>query len=156
MATNRLARLAKNATHLNRWYPDGKATLRAGTLRWVGELQPSAISANYQVEVTYRPPLQPIVYVRQPALVSNQNGELPHIYRDGSLCLYEPGQWSHADDLDETVIPWTCEWLLHYEFWLSTQNWHGSGGNHTGPVRPPDTMRSRQHARRRPQRSARK
>lgn len=27
----------------------------------------------------------------------------------------------------ETVIPWTSEWLLHYEVWLATGDWHGRG-----------------------------
>lgn len=135
MATSRLARLAGSAKRLDRLYPDGKAALRKGTLRWVGTLQPSEISAVYRVDLTYQPPRPPTVFVRWPELIPNEMGELPHIYQDGSLCLYAPGQWSHHDRIDETVLPWTSEWLLHYEFWRATGDWHGSGGNHTGPVR---------------------
>ena len=117
-------------------FPDGSVSLRAGSLRWVCELQPSLISAVYRVCILYRPPVAPVVRVQAPALVPDMDGELPHIYPDGSLCLYEPGQWKHEDGLARSVVPWACEWLLHYEFWRATGEWHGSGGDHTGPVSP--------------------
>jgi hypothetical protein len=30
----------------------------------------------------------------------------------------------------DTIIPWTSEWLLHYECWLATGKWHGGGIHH--------------------------
>ena len=27
----------------------------------------------------------------------------------------------------DTIVPWTCEWLIHYEIWLATGEWHGGG-----------------------------
>lgn len=27
----------------------------------------------------------------------------------------------------DTIVPWASEWLLHYEYWLSTGTWHGGG-----------------------------
>ena len=27
----------------------------------------------------------------------------------------------------DTIIPWTSEWLLHYEIWVATGIWHGGG-----------------------------
>ena len=84
--------------------------------------------------------------VRRPKLVIDANGNLPHIYPDGSLCLHEPGQWSPGDPIAETTLPWTCEWLLHYEFWRATGEWCGSGGNHTGPIGRPTTPQ-RRHSR---------
>ena len=148
MATRRLARLAGTAKRLDRMYPDGKATLRAGMLRWIGTLQPSEVSAVYRVELMYRPPRRPSVFVRWPKLAPDDKGHLPHIYSDGSLCLYEAGQWGHQDRIDETVLPWACEWLLHYEFWRATGDWHGSGGNHTGTVHRPATGHSSGRSRR--------
>ncbi|MDP9848099.1 hypothetical protein [Streptosporangium lutulentum] len=38
--------------------------------------------------------------------------------------------------LARTILPWTCEWLLHYELWLITGRWAGSGEDHT--VSPAD------------------
>lgn len=26
-----------------------------------------------------------------------------------------------------TIIPWTAEWLLHYEIWQVTDTWRGGG-----------------------------
>lgn len=54
---------------------------------------------------------------------------LPHIYPGNELCLYYPGEWHDDMLLATTVIPWTAEWLMHYELWLVTGHW--SGGGHT-------------------------
>ena len=131
---------------LNDHYPHGKATLRSGVLRWTGELQPSEVSRHYLVDLRSAPPFYPLVFVRRPKLVFDADDNLPHIYPDGSLCLHEPDQWSPGDPIAETVLPWTSEWLLHYEFWLATGEWCGSGGNHTGPINRATTPQ-RQHSR---------
>ena len=31
----------------------------------------------------------------------------------------------------KTILPWTSEWLVHYQLWLATGEWHG-GGIHLG------------------------
>ena len=124
-ATDGLALLVRDATLLNARYPEGRASLRAGALRWIGELCPTEVSPLYRVEMRYRPPMHPIVFVRQPVLIPNAAGELPHMYHDGSLCLYRTGQWVSGDLLVETIVPWTSEWLMHYEFWRATGEWLG-------------------------------
>ena len=126
--------LVREARQLDGHYPHGQATLKAGALRWTGELQPSEVSRQYVVDLRYAPPYHPRVFVRRPKLVIDADGNLPHIYPDGSLCLHEPDQWSPGDPIAKTILPWACEWLLHYEFWLATGEWCGSGGNHTGPI----------------------
>jgi hypothetical protein len=30
----------------------------------------------------------------------------------------------------QSLIPWACEWLCHYELWVSTGIWHGGGIDH--------------------------
>ncbi len=130
----RILALIHEARLLDRNYPQGQTTLKARRLRWRGEFQPSEVSRRYLVDLRYAPPHPPSVFVRSPKLVPNADGHLPHIYPDGSLCLYKPGQWSPSDPIAETILPWACEWLLHYEFWLATGEWCGSGGNHTGPI----------------------
>jgi hypothetical protein len=45
------------------------------------------------------------------------------------LCLYYPGQWRPDLLLSTTIVPWTAEWLMHYELWLATGHWTG-GGHH--------------------------
>ena len=27
----------------------------------------------------------------------------------------------------DTIVPWTAEWLVHYEIWLVTGEWYGGG-----------------------------
>ncbi len=148
MASRRLAELFREKTLLGRHYPHGTTTLKAGTLRWTGEVQPSEISNPYLVGLRYAPPKHPHVIVRHPELIVDADGHLPHSYQDGSLCLYKPGQWAHGDRIATTILPWTCEWLLHYEFWRATGEWCGSGGDHAGPVDRP-TKRPKNHSGRR-------
>ena len=148
MANNRTLAMIREDRLLLRHYPHGRSRLKAGVLRWACELQPSEVSRQYLVDLRYAPSHPPRVFVRRPRLVPDADGHLPHIYPDASLCLHEPGQWSLGDPIAETILPWTCEWLLHYEFWLATGEWCGSGGNHTGPIGRPNTPQ-RHHSRRR-------
>jgi hypothetical protein len=46
-----------------------------------------------------------------------------------TLCLYYPGHWKPEMLLSTTIVPWTAEWLMHYELWLATGHWAG-GGSH--------------------------
>lgn len=160
MASKRLPQLFQEINLLRSHYPHGTTKLKAGTLRWTGDLQPTEISNPYLVVVRYAPPKPPHITVRRPGLVVDANGHLPHTFSDGSLCLYKPGQWTHGDRIATTILPWTSEWLLHYEFWRATGEWYGSGGNHTGPVdqptkRPNDHPRGRGNARARRRTEAR-
>ncbi len=51
----------------------------------------------------------------------------PHLYADGSLCLYWPKEWrwSRKAIIAETILPWAANWLLYYELWLDTGEWLG-------------------------------
>ena len=148
MASNPLPELFLEGALLRKHYPDGTTKLKTGTLQWTGELQPSKISNLYLVGLRYAPPKHPHVIVRRPELVTDADGHLPHTYQDGSLCLYKPDQWTHGDRMATTILPWTCEWLLHYEFWRATGEWCGSGGDHTGPVNRRAKRRKYQSGRR--------
>lgn len=46
-----------------------------------------------------------------------------------SLGLYYPParEWRQSMLLAGTILPWTSEWLLHYETWLATGVWTGGG-----------------------------
>lgn len=118
--------------------------------RWRGPLRP--LLQTYVIDILYRAPMlierldaafhQPRVSVVSPALrrrAGDSEGALPHVYygKDDtvSLCLLDPqaGDWSPADYLAETTVPWTIEWLAAYEGWRATGKWTASG-RHVEPV----------------------
>lgn len=134
MAPNKTAELIREATLLKQLFPKGRAQLASGVLTWSGLLTPTSLSPSYLVKLRYDGKTLPIVRVVSPALIPDLDGQLPHIYSDGSLCLYLPGEWAWGDPLAKTVVPWACEWLVHYEIWRTTGIWHGSGGDHRGPI----------------------
>ena len=39
-------------------------------------------------------------------------------------------EWDTGMYYVKTLIPWACEWLNHYELWVSTGTWHGGGIHH--------------------------
>lgn len=113
---------------------------------WRGRLRP--LLQTFDVEIQYRVPLvierpdvkrtQPMVKVLSPPLrprPGDPEGSLPHVYYlgDGSpvLCMLDPDadDWSPADSLARTTIPWTIEWLAAYEGWRATGVWT-TGGRH--------------------------
>jgi hypothetical protein len=101
-------------------------------LRVVGDISPTARSIKYNFELTYVIKGKPILKIINPKLTKNfKNEEIPHIYPDNSLCLYRPkyGEFTGADFLSETIIPWASLWLYYYEVWHITGEWLG-GGEH--------------------------
>lgn len=70
------------------------------------------------------------MFVQNPALRPRSASEsIPHLYRDGSLCLfYPPGEeWHPSRHVSRTTIPWTVLWLVYYETWHATGTWFGGG-----------------------------
>jgi hypothetical protein len=57
---------------------------------------------------------------------------VPHVYPDGSLCLFYPrqGEWDHTMLVAETTISWASLWLYNYEVWRLTGDWIGGGVHH--------------------------
>jgi hypothetical protein len=96
---------------------------------WSGKLRPSPLSEEYAISLTYQLSSKPVVFV--PSLVQQWRGKArpPHLYPDNSLCLYYPAarEWRRDMLLADTILPWTAEWLLHYEVWVATGNWTGGG-----------------------------
>jgi hypothetical protein len=45
------------------------------------------------------------------------------------LCIYykRAKEWDETKFIADTIIPWTSEWLLHYEIWVATGTWQGGG-----------------------------
>jgi hypothetical protein len=95
-------------------------------------IQPTPLSRTYTVQITYAIGGPPRVLVVRPTLDSRPGEPLPHVYREGSLCLYQDDEWLPNMFIADTILPWACEWLAHYELWMATGHW---GGNREPPPR---------------------
>jgi len=105
-----------------------RCALHRGTIRWTGDLQPSALSDSYTVQIDYRPPARPRISVLRPKLASIKPEErIPHTFFNGTICLHLPGEWTSAMPIADTIVPWMSLWLLHYEIWLTLGKWMGGG-----------------------------
>ena len=50
-----------------------------------------------------------------------------------NACVYTTltgNEWNSSMYYVKTLIPWACEWLMHYECWVATGAWHGGGIHH--------------------------
>lgn len=112
-----------------------------GTLAWIGELQPQA--QPYVIEVYWNPRVldRPYVIVKSPAIAPRPGlgfEDIPHLMfnareptRSG-LCLFDPQgrEWTPADLIAETTVPWAAEWLTYYELWHVFGEWLAPGVGH--------------------------
>ena len=121
--------VALQAHRLRQVFPGGTAVVRRSRLAWTGKLRPTSLSDEYSIYLTYKLSDKPVVMV--PDRIPHWCGpnRPPHLHADGSLCLYYPParEWRRDMLLGDTILPWTAEWLLHYEIWLVTGNWMGGG-----------------------------
>ena len=117
--------MAQQALGLRSVFPGADLALKPGRLSWTGRLQPCDLSRIYTVQITYARGRYPAVRVLAPKLQAAENGFLPHTYDNGTLCLYDAGQWNATMLIVDTIVPWAAEWLLHYEIWLATGEWSG-------------------------------
>lgn len=84
-----------------------------GEARWQGSIRPTDVSETYTATLTYRLHRRPRVYVG--GLVKRGEEAIPHLHRDGSLCLHLPAEWNASMIIAETIVPWAALWLYHYE-----------------------------------------
>lgn len=117
--------VAAQAYALRRDYPGAQLRVKATGLRFTYALQPTALSLTYGVRITYDGILHPCTRVISPGLQGRSDRPLPHVYSDGSLCLYDEGEWNHRTFISDTIVGWAAEWLAHYELWVGTGMWHG-------------------------------
>ena len=112
-----------------------------GTVAWVGLLQPQA--QPYTIEVFWNSRIldRPYVIVADPPIAPRPGlayEDIPHLMfnakkptRSG-LCLFDPAgrEWTPADLIAESTIPWAAEWLHFYELWHLSGEWLGPGVGH--------------------------
>jgi hypothetical protein len=116
--------LAQQAISLRFRFPSAEVTLTSTTLTWTGIIRPTLLSRDYKVKMTYRYAEPPKIVTEEP-LESRPGENLPHIYRGGSLCLYDTNEWKPDMLLADTIVPWAAEWLAHYELWKVRGHWYG-------------------------------
>lgn len=113
---------------LSQVFPGSFCKIYGRDLFWRGQITPSPLSATYEVVVKYQEKGSPRVFVENPKLVAPEGKKLPHIYQEGNLCLYySRDEWNGNKLIAETILPWALEWLIHYEIWRATGEWHGGG-----------------------------
>jgi len=120
-------------SHLSQTFPRFKCTAKRGELKIRGQISPSTISSTYTFTLNYRLQSNPRVRIIEPQLEKPDGRNPPHLYSDGSLCLYYPKyyEWKSTMLIGETIIPWTSLWLFYYEIWLVTGAWFGKGEHPT-------------------------
>jgi hypothetical protein len=120
--------MALQALHIAHTWPTLKRSGGAHASVWRGQLLPSPTAPWYTILLSYTLGHTPRVRVEKPKLKSGA----PHLYRDGSLCLYYPPDWRwHSGRLlADTIIPWAASWLYFYELWLDTDVWLGPSAPH--------------------------
>jgi hypothetical protein len=118
--------LTQQAIDLGRRFPGSEVRLTAARLKWLGTIQPTPMSREYRVEVTLQTDRVPQVRVLE-ELDGRPGESLPHVYREGTLCLHRAGEWESLMFIADSTLVWTAEWLFNYEIWKATGNWHGGG-----------------------------
>lgn len=114
-------------------FPVEKEEWKKGIVSVRLSLQPTENSVTYTVVLISRIGRRHVeIFVVNPKIEKYTKGKrTPHLYPNGSLCLYYPRdcEWDYNDDWSDTLIPWTSLWLYYYEIWLETGKWVG-GGKH--------------------------
>ncbi|MFM2386363.1 MAG: hypothetical protein RL660_1120 [Bacteroidota bacterium] len=125
---------AVQAGYIKKMFPDSHLLVKHDKqLVWSNTICPSPIGDNYKIKLEYSTHSKPNVFVLspKPLLLANGKTQLEHCYdqQKQRLCLYVPnsGEWTAQKLLTQTIIPWTYDWLYHYEIWLATGNWTGGG-----------------------------
>lgn len=99
-------------------------------------LKPTEDSQSYKLRISARVERIGVnIYPVKPSIGREYAGKkIPHMYPDGSLCLYYPeyDEWNYSDSWADTLIPWISLWLYYFELWVMTGEWLG-GGIHESP-----------------------
>ncbi len=132
---------------IRRLFPDFQMTANAAWIGvWEGQLRPA--SKTYRIRIVYfrrtifdgwtleNPYVT--VHVIDPLIGADalkSDKFLPHIYWNDRrpdwpmLCLWDPAEmfWTPEMSIALTIIPWTSEWLLFFEYWQISGEFLGPG-----------------------------
>lgn len=110
-------------------------SIRGNKLICEGKIQPTHLSREYYVKISYEAWKKPKVWIINPTIEYNEE---IHMYKDdNNLCLYYhvESPWKHSYHLYDKIIPWTSEWLIYYELYQITGKWFGIEQKHSSPKR---------------------
>lgn len=116
--------LARQAAILRQRFPDSKLTLKCGKLLWEARLRPTPLSHEYLVRLAYSMRFYPTMKILDDLQIDWAKPP-PHLYRDQSICLHDRPDWDSTMLLADTIVPWTSEWLAHFELWSIGGVWYG-------------------------------
>ncbi len=124
--------LIVQAAKLKKHYPKSRIITKPDQLMWKWNLSPSFWSDSYDIKILYKIGCHPDVFVINTKLQRYPGKNyLPHVYdtSEQRLCLYykKAREWKSDMFITDTIIPWTSEWLYHYEIWAGTGKWCGKG-----------------------------
>lgn len=127
--------MAVQAGKIKSLFPESNISFNQNRLTWKYEITPSPLSNSYDIKLTYIKGEHPNIFIENPKLqFFPKENKLPHVYSTAKqwICIYyrKGREWNSEMLIANTIIPWTCEWLLHYELWVSTGTWHGGGIHH--------------------------
>ena len=122
-------RFAIQAALVRKHFPFFECGLSRRSVECEGVITPSEGCASYVVKISYARGSIPRVKIKHPQITPSS---AIHMYGDGTLCLYEPREtpWKLSNNLHETIIPWTAEWLVFYELFLLHGKWLGPEAPH--------------------------
>lgn len=126
-----LPELYKQIAQLDNFFPIDRKKVKRGKVELELTLQPTEFSISYKIKLIARLNSKSVkIFVVEPKINKIENDkQVPHLYPDGSLCLYYPkyNEWDYNDSWADTLIPWTSLWLFYYEIWKETGDWLGGG-----------------------------
>jgi len=129
--------LIKQEGALKSYFPGSQIHRRGDKeIRWIHTVKPSPLSASYKLLLHDSKSEGASVFVISPKSLPLAKGKdcLPHVYshKKQHLCLHYPkkNEWDNSMYYVKSLIPWACEWLLHYEIWVGTGEWTGGGIDH--------------------------
>lgn len=135
MKKNKIA-ISDQIRVLKNYFPDSQIQHNKNKgFTWLGKLKSSPLGDTYTIKIVFGKRIAPAVYIVEPVKLRLAEGKnkLEHVYsqEQQKLCLFFPdgSQWDNSKIVASTIIPWTIEWLYHYEIWLITGKWLG-GGKH--------------------------
>lgn len=126
--------IAIQAASIKQMFPETSVNnIHDSQLTWSHTITPSPLGENYKVKLVYHLTESPKVFILEPKplVLAKGKTKLEHCYDQKlqRLCLYYPKyyEWHSSMLLTETIIPWTYDWLFHYEIWVGTGIWTGGG-----------------------------